>query len=229
MAKETLEDLLRELFEAPNSFDRKRLAQLLPEVPVRQRQSLQRSVLEKATQGDSDPLLRRDQKKLENAGVPVQLLRLLGSGVSGRVWQARYVRFGEQVQAAVKLTGHKSKTYGSRLDELLMEATIQQTSCHPNVVQLYEVVPFVGLVMELVPGGSLKQKLANSPRISWHFALRICLDVAKAVQFMHNQTPALLHLDLKPDNILVNEWSVRAKVIVKVADPVIFTHRSVRK
>jgi serine/threonine protein kinase/Tol biopolymer transport system component len=74
---------------------------------------------------------------------------------------------------------------------------------HPNIVSVidygeHEGVPY--LVMEYLPGGSLKERVTDRP-MPWQEALHLLLPVARALQFSHQQ--GIIHRDVKPSNILI--------------------------
>jgi serine/threonine protein kinase len=84
---------------------------------------------------------------------------------------------------------------------------------HPNVVRVLEYCgdgPTPFLVMELVEGESLGEKLAREGRLSEDEAVRIIVQVAHGLHRAHRQ--GLIHRDVKPDNILVSPDG-RAKLI----------------
>jgi eukaryotic-like serine/threonine-protein kinase len=85
----------------------------------------------------------------------------------------------------------------------LSEARCVTQVCHPNIVQIHEAGEADGwlyLVLEFVPGGSLKERLRGPlpPRA----AAELMKPVAAAMTAVH--TAGLLHLDLKPSNVLLD-------------------------
>ena len=90
---------------------------------------------------------------------------------------------------------------------------------HSNVVALYEVGEtdsWLYLVLEYIPGGTLKKRLDGPvPPVA---AVELLARIAVAVEAIH--AAGLLHLDLKPSNIMVDseENSVIGRVTPKVAD-----------
>ena len=85
----------------------------------------------------------------------------------------------------------------------LREARAVSSVRHPNVVPLYrfgEADGWFFLVLEFVSGGTLKQRLAEplTPRV----AAGLVETIACAVGYLHGR--GLLHLDLKPSNILLD-------------------------
>uniref|UniRef100_UPI00398EC214 ankyrin repeat and protein kinase domain-containing protein 1 n=1 Tax=Pristiophorus japonicus TaxID=55135 RepID=UPI00398EC214 len=69
-----------------------------------------------------------------------------------------------------------------------------------------------GIVMEYMENGSL-DKLLVRYTLTWPMKFRIIHEIAMGMNFLHSITPPLLHLDLKPANILVDE-----KLHIKIAD-----------
>lgn len=74
---------------------------------------------------------------------------------------------------------------------------------HPNIVSIidygeHEGVPY--LVMEYLPGGTLKNRMLGRP-LPWQDSFRLLLPVARALQFSHQQ--GIIHRDVKPSNILI--------------------------
>lgn len=61
----------------------------------------------------------------------------------------------------------------------------------------------VGLVMEYMETGSLEKLLASEP-LPWELRFRIVHETAVGMNFLHCMAPPLLHLDLKPANILLD-------------------------
>ena len=61
----------------------------------------------------------------------------------------------------------------------------------------------MGLVMEYMETGSLEKLLASEP-LPWDLRFRIIHETAVGMNFLHCMAPPLLHLDLKPANILLD-------------------------
>lgn len=68
-----------------------------------------------------------------------------------------------------------------------------------------------GLVMEYMETGSLETLLATEP-LPWELRFRIIHETAVGMNFLHCMNPPLLHLDLKPANILLDaHYHVKVK------------------
>lgn len=77
-----------------------------------------------------------------------------------------------------------------------------------------------GLVMEYMETGSLENLLANEP-LPWELRFRIIHETAVGMNFLHCMNPPLLHLDLKPANILLDghyHVKVRSAALQTVRD-----------
>lgn len=101
------------------------------------------------------------------------------------------------------------------------EVMLLRTLRHPNIVIFMGIVMNpVCLVTEFCHNGNLFDLLhetVDDPRgehyavqIPWPRRLRIALDVARGMNFLHTSTPVIIHRDLKSLNILVNEkWTAK--------------------
>ncbi len=131
-----------------------------------------------------------------------RVVRTLGRGGMGTVLLAEDVVLGREV--AIKFLGTSlagSATWRPRFFE---EARSMARVHHVNVVQIHSVGSFDGLpyfVMEYVPGVSLAQWLVENEQPSPHEILPILRQLAAAVDAIHDA--GLVHLDIKPPNVLV--------------------------
>jgi serine/threonine-protein kinase len=142
-----------------------------------------------------------------------RLERLLGTGGMSEVWLAEDTRLNRRV--AVKILRDSLANRDDELvDTLLQEARVVARLQHPNVVAVYDFGTHEGhhfLVMEYVAGASVRQLLETQGRLSEAEAVRYGVHTAAALQYAHEQN--VIHCDVKPENILVNEQGV-----AKVAD-----------
>ncbi|MCA9099038.1 MAG: protein kinase, partial [Planctomycetaceae bacterium] len=94
----------------------------------------------------------------------------------------------------------------------LREARAAAAVIHPHVVTIHAVeedtVPF--LVMELISGKSLQQKLKDSGPLNLAEILRIGSQIAQGLAAAHRQ--GLIHRDIKPGNILLENGVERVKI-----------------
>ncbi|CCI50645.1 hypothetical protein ABG067_006878 [Albugo candida] len=95
---------------------------------------------------------------------------------------------------------------------------LQSIEKHPNIVELIDVLETpreVYLVLEMCSGGELFERLADKGPYSEADCARHTRDMAKAVQYLHEN--GILHRDLKPENILLSSTDDRTASL-KVAD-----------
>ncbi|CAM0944217.1 unnamed protein product [Alopecurus aequalis] len=103
------------------------------------------------------------------------------------------------------------------LEEFRAEVRIMKRLRHPNVVLFMGAitrVPNLSIVTEFLPRGSLF-RLIHRPnnQLDEKRRLRMALDVARGMNYLHNCTPVIVHRDLKSPNLLVDKnW------VVKVCD-----------
>ncbi len=130
-----------------------------------------------------------------------ELLGELGRGGMGVVYRARQVRLGRLV--ALKLIRAGAHASPAERARFRAEAEALASFQHPHIVQIFDVgeqdgQPF--FAMELVRGGSLKDRLAGGP-LPPHPAAQLLLILARAVEAAH--ACGILHRDLKPANVLL--------------------------
>jgi len=104
----------------------------------------------------------------------------------------------------------------AQLKEFLREIAIMKRVRHPNVVLFMGAVtkcPHLSIVTEYLPRGSLFRlinKAANGEMLDLKRRLRMALDVAKGINYLHCLNPPIVHWDLKTPNMLVDKnWSVK--------------------
>ncbi|GMN46257.1 hypothetical protein TIFTF001_015449 [Ficus carica] len=106
---------------------------------------------------------------------------------------------------------------GESLAEFMKEVRLMKRLRHPNVVLFMGAVtraPNLSIVTEFLPRGSL-YRLLHRPnnQLDERRRLRMALDAARGMNYLHNSTPVIVHRDLKSPNLLVDKnW------VVKVCD-----------
>lgn len=142
---------------------------------------------------------------------PLEIIAPLGAGGMGLVYRAHDGRLGRAV--ALKLLPQSVSADPDRIGRFDREARTLAALNHPNIAQIYGVEEsggVRGLVMELVEGEDLSQRIARGP-IPVDEALAIARQVAEALEAAHEQ--GIIHRDLKPANV-----RVRGDGVVKVLD-----------
>lgn len=103
---------------------------------------------------------------------------------------------------------------GDALEQFRSEVRIMQRLRHPNIVLFMGAVtrpPHLSILTEFLPRGSL-YKLLHRPniQIDEKRRLRMALDVAKGMNYLHTSNPTIVHRDLKSPNLLVDKnWNVK--------------------
>ena len=129
----------------------------------------------------------------------------------GQVFRARDTRLGREV--ALKALPASLSADPERLSRLRREAQLLATLNHPHIAAIYELEEIDGacaLVLELVEGPTLADRIAQGP-LRPDEALSIAAQIADALEAAHEQ--GIVHRDLKPANI-----KVRQDGVVKVLD-----------
>eukprot|EP01133_Synstelium_polycarpum_P001517 gene1517-1772_t len=107
-------------------------------------------------------------------------------------------------------------------NEFRRECWVMSALEHPNIVQLKGLcLDPLCIVTEYLPQGNL-YKFLHSPEaptlLSWVLRLKIALDIASGMAFLHRSTPPIIHRDLKSPNIMLASIDESAPVIAKVVD-----------
>ena len=154
-----------------------------------------------------------------NAGALIagkyRLMRPIGKGAMGTVWEATHE--GTSRQVAVKLILEPTDELRLRL---IREARAYGALRHRNIVEILDVGqtddgdPF--LVMQLLVGETLADRLSRQRRLGVPEAARIARDVARALAAAH--AASIIHRDLKPANIFLHDEQDEDVAVVKVVD-----------
>ena len=142
---------------------------------------------------------------------PYEISTQIGKGGMGEVYRALDPNLGRQV--AVKVLPDTFARDPERLARFEREAKTLAALNHSNIAQIYGLENADGvraLVMELVEGSTLAERIAQGP-IPVNEALAIARQIAEALEAAHEL--GIVHRDLKPANI-----KVRPDGTVKVLD-----------
>ncbi len=129
-----------------------------------------------------------------------ELLQPLGGGPMTRVFAARQAEFDQA--CAVKLLRPEWEDQATGIKLLQREARAGLAVRHPHLVRLLDVHvtrPPYFLVLELLPGESLRQRLHRDYRLGASTAVWIVRQTAEALAALHRK--GFVHGDVKPENI----------------------------
>lgn len=128
----------------------------------------------------------------------------IGSGYSSEVYLAEQPDL--QQDRAIKIMHKKHLNEQDVVDQLLKEAIRQSGLTHRNIVKIIDVGKICGcpaIVQEYVDGGNLKTWLAeDGVEKTKENILSLLDDILSALAYMHEKK--MMHMDVKPENILVS-------------------------
>ncbi len=139
---------------------------------------------------------------------PYAIVSPLGAGGMGEVYRARDPKLNRDV--AIKVVPEVFASDPERMARFEREAQLLASLNHPHIAQIYGFEAGHALVMELVEGETLADRLGHGP-VRIDEALAIGRQIAEALDAAHEQ--GIIHRDLKPANIKVTPAGV-----VKVLD-----------
>jgi calcium/calmodulin-dependent protein kinase I len=137
---------------------------------------------------------------------------VLGTGAFSKVFSAE-CRFEPGTMVAIKCIDKKALK--GKEESLENEIKVLRKLRHPNIVQLfdtYDEKAYVYLVMELVTGGELFDRIVAKGSYTERDASNLIRQVMEAVAFMHRN--GVVHRDLKPENLLYYNQDEDSKIMI---------------
>jgi serine/threonine-protein kinase len=134
-----------------------------------------------------------------------RIMRWLGGGGMGRVYEALDSELGERVALKVLKAGMSDDAVERFRREVKLTRRIQ----HRNVCRMFDIGEHGGerfLTMELVEGEPLTRKMSPAP-MAWDQLKAIAIQICDGLAAAHEA--GVVHRDLKPDNVLVESATDR--------------------
>lgn len=131
-----------------------------------------------------------------------RIIREIGRGGMGVVFEAHQESLDRRV--AVKVLPRQWLLDDESLERFRREATMAASMHHSHIVPVFGSGEDDGahyLVMQLIEGTSLDERISAGPEISFQEAARIGCQIADAVAYAHAN--GVLHRDIKPANVLI--------------------------
>ena len=135
-----------------------------------------------------------------------RIISKLGEGGMGEVWRATDTKLNREI--AIKVLPQAVAADPDRLVRFTREAQVLASLNHPNIAAIYGVEERA-LIMELVEGSTLAERIAQGP-VPLEESILIAKQLAEALEYAHDR--GVIHRDLKPANIKITPEG-RVKVL----------------
>ena len=147
-------------------------------------------------------------------GGSYEVIRMVGEGGMGRVYEARHQRLPTK-RFAVKMLHPDLARQPEVMTRFQREAEASSVLSHPNVVDVYDVSssadgrPFI--VAELLQGEELGNHLDRIGKMSAHAAAHVVRQICGALGAAH--AAGIVHRDVKPENVFLTGDNAHVKVL----------------
>ncbi|CAM2067257.1 Non-specific serine/threonine protein kinase [Sulfidibacter corallicola] len=142
---------------------------------------------------------RTDEFFLSHPEEGIQIIRKLGEGAMGVVYEANDLDLDRRV--AVKVLPYGKTSDPVAVERFQREAKVAAALQHPNIVAIHNIGTMDKVhyfTMALLEGGSLESRIAQG--LEWREAVRIVSLLAGALDYAHRRN--VIHRDIKPGNIM---------------------------
>ncbi len=145
---------------------------------------------------------------------PFRIIRKLGQGGMGSVYEAEHASTGQSV--ALKLLSRDLLATDDSVERFKRESQIAASINHPRSTFVYEAGELDNqfyITMELMTGGTLKEVVDEEGPLPVERAIDYVLDVIDGLQVAHEA--GIVHRDLKPSNCFIDHGG-RARLAISV-------------
>ncbi|HEY9034183.1 MAG TPA: protein kinase [Pseudomonadales bacterium] len=135
-----------------------------------------------------------------------QIIRLLGSGAMGQVYQARDMDLNEFIALKLLNQYHFSK---QELQMLKEEVRLARRITHRNILRTFDFGIWQGfyyITMEFVHGHDLARLINSKGPLDIHIGIVMARQICSAIAAAHDQ--GIIHRDLKPANMMINKQGI---------------------
>jgi serine/threonine protein kinase len=136
---------------------------------------------------------------------------MIDQGGFGIVYKGIHERLNMPV--AIKMLKHSNAMDPDFLEIFRNEAKTIAKLNHPHIIRIYDIEELyktIFIITEYLEGGSLKNILRNTPRLSLPQILGITIQVCSGLEYAHEQ--GIIHQDINPNNIFIQSDG-QAKII----------------
>lgn len=134
-----------------------------------------------------------------------QIMEEAGAGGNAKVYKVLDLHL--EKEWAMKLLDEKHASFSVRNEDNVDELQVLKRISHPNFPRIVDAFEEDGrkiLIMDYIQGVTLEEILKKGPMKEKEILI-VLKQVCEAILYLHQQTPALLFLDLKPANIMLEE------------------------
>jgi eukaryotic-like serine/threonine-protein kinase len=144
------------------------------------------------------------------------IVRRLGAGGMGAVYEAQHVELGKQVALKVMLPELSAK--GDMVRRFMNEARAAARIGHPGIIEVFDLGvdgSLAYIAMEKLEGEELQARIQRDGQLSVPWVIRIGMEMADAIEAAHES--GIVHRDLKPANVFLARRG-RQQDLVKILD-----------